>query len=173
MKISCAIAIVALVLQGLLLHTDARLGSLDLDDEDYPAPASTSYFRDDSEFGFEENFIDNEEASDFVLESGVDDMLAEAGSETGVYLQASSGSSSQHEKRCRFPFPTACGRYYQCMKRTEGRRPICVDNNKCIPEGVKMPYMTEITENRSLAKARRYCNGYRLIKHTIPYYECL
>ena len=71
MKISCAIAIIALVLQGLLLHTDARLGSLDLDGEDYPAPASTSYFRDDSEFGFEENFIDNEEASDFVLESDV------------------------------------------------------------------------------------------------------
>ena len=91
MKISCAIAIIALVLQGLLLHTDARLGrSLDLDDEDYPAPASTSYFRDDSEFGFEESFIDNEEASDYVLESGVD-MAEEAGS--GVYLQASSGMS--------------------------------------------------------------------------------
>ena len=79
MKISCAIAIIALVLQGLLLHTDARLGSLDLDGEDYPA--SPSYFREDSEFNVEGNF--NEEASDFVLESSVDT----ADAESGVYLQ--------------------------------------------------------------------------------------
>ena len=118
MKISCAIAIIALVIQGLLLHTDARLGSLDLDSEDYPA--STSYFRDDSEFDVEENYIENEEASDLVLESGVD--MAEAG--TGVYLQTSSGSSS-HGRRCQLPFPTACGRNSRCMPR-EGRHAICV-----------------------------------------------
>ena len=146
MKISCAIAIIALVLQGLLLHTDARLGGLYLDYEDYPAPASTSYFRDDSEFGFEENFIDNEEASDFVLESGADTAAAGA----GVYLQAQtlSGSSS-HGRRCALPFPTACGRNSQCMQR-QGRHAICVDRNKCIPARV-------IT---SIRNGRRCCNGY-------------
>ena len=164
MKISCAIAIIALVLQGLLLHTDARLGGLYLDYEDYPAPASTSYFRDDSEFDFEENFIDNEEASDFVLESDVG-TVEEAGS--GVYLQASSGSSS-HGKRCKLPFPTACGRNSRCMGRTGSRHAICVDRNKCIPARVTGFYKKSL--------ARRCCNGYCALGHSqnpTVYYVCL
>ncbi len=162
MKISCAIAIIALVLQGLLLHTDARLGGFDLDDEDYPA--SPSYFRDDSEFDVEGNFIDNEEESNFVLESRVD--MAEAGS-SGVYLQALSGSSS-HGRRCRLPFPTACGRNSRCMQRTGSRHAICVDNNKCIPARVRTP---------SISRARRCCNGYRVLGYDDywgePIYVCL
>ena len=93
-----------------------------------------------------------EEASDLLLES---DVTAEkAGS--GVYLRASSGSrSSRHGRRCRLPAPN-CGRNYQCMTRTEGRRPICVDNNKCIPEGVI------ITRQRDES---RCCNGSDIDEH--------
>ena len=142
MKISNAIAIIALVLQGLLLHTDARLRHLD--DEDYPA--STSYFRGDS--GVDDVEVKfNEEASGFVLESTAKAEEAE----TGVYLQASSGSS-RHGERCRFPAPN-CGKYYQCMTRY-GRRPICVDNNKCIPARVVL------TRQWDESRARRCCNGY-------------
>jgi hypothetical protein len=162
MKISNAIAIIAMVLQGLLLHTDARLGrSLDLDDEDYPAPASTSYFRDDSEFDVEENFIGSEEESTFLLESDVG-TAEEAGS--GVYLQASSSSgSSSHGRRCMLPFPTACGRNSRCMPRTGSRRAICVDNNKCIPSGVVIT---------GSVRPGRCCNGSAIDEHawtTNPY----
>jgi hypothetical protein len=91
---------------------------------------------------------DYEEASDYdyVLESGVD--TAEAGS--GVYLQTE--VASNHGRKCVLPFPD-CGKNSHCMPRTGGRHAICIENNKCYPEGVK----TLLARNG----ASMCCNGYR------------
>ena len=83
------------------------------------------------------------------------------GAGVGVYLQTE--VTSKHGKRCRLPLPK-CGDNSRCMERTEGK-PICVDNNRCIPAGVLTG-----TGNRF-----RCCNGYSdgYVRGYIPAVVCL
>ena len=140
MKISNAIAIIALGLQGFLLHADAapayrlRGGGSDFDTtdladdagyhgydygygEDNPSPSSSSYYPDD------------DGSEDF------DDVMAGTGA--GVYIQGPLDGATRHGTVCIFPFP-ACGKNSRCRNRAGSRSPICVDNNKCIPPHVRV-----------------------------------
>ena len=86
---------------------------------------------------------------------------AGTGAGVGVYLQTE--VTSKHGKRCRLPLPK-CGNNSRCMERTEGK-PICVDNNRCIPARVLTG-----TGDRF-----RCCNGYRegYVRGYIPAVVCL
>jgi hypothetical protein len=175
MKISNAITIIALGLQGFLLHTDAASnspfglrgggdsvpdsGTADFDNINDPdllrRLGAANDYPDDSEFAV--NFDEDEEATDFVLDSSVTD-----GTGTGVYLQVH--GATRHGTRCRSPFP-ACGRNSRCMLR-RGHNPICVDDDKCIPSRV-------ITTKEYRSEC---CNGYHRERYNAitgyTFFEC-
>lgn len=154
MKISNAIAIIALGLQGFLLHStdaashsplrlrgggDSAPSDFDIADDpgyygfDHDHAGADEDYPDQSEFAV--NFDEDEAATDFVLESS-------------AYVQGLPGAT-RHGTRCRPPFP-ACGRGSLCMNR-RGGNPICVDNNRCIPSRVRT----------SIRNGSRCCNNFR------------
>lgn len=116
MKISNAIAIIALGLQGFLLHADAapsyrlRGGGSDFDTidladdagyhgydygygEDNPSPSSSSYYPDAD---------GSEDFDDFEMDSPESSVMAGTGA--GVYIQGPIEGATRHGTVCRFPF---------------------------------------------------------------------
>lgn len=161
MKISNAITIIALGLQGFLLHADAapsyrlRGGGSDFDTtdladdagyhgydygygEDNPSPSSSSYYPDAD---------GSEDFDDFEMDSPESSVMAGTGA--GVYIQGPIEGATRHGTVCRFPFP-ACGNNSVCRNRAGSRSPICVDNNQCIPPHVRV---------RNRRQRNRCCNS--------------
>lgn len=133
MKISNAIVIIALCAQGFFLHADAAYNNNKLrlrgsggepsntDNVGYRGgPSNTETVlaqrlarRDDKKAQSTDNV-------GYGGESGV-----------GAYLQTQ--IASRHGERCRFPAPK-CGSGSTCRDRYGDLKPICVDDDKCVPD---------------------------------------
>ncbi len=159
MKISNAITIIALGLQGFLLHTDAapsyrlRGGGSDFDTDTTDLANSNNdagYHGHGYGYGDMNPDADGEDDDDFddfdfEFESESSGSVT-AGPGAGVYIQAQITAHTP----CRRPFP-ACGNNSQCRPRRGNRSPICVDDNRCLPPHVRVS--TRIRNER-----RRCCN---------------
>lgn len=140
MKISNAIAIIALCAQGFFLHADAasayklRTGGEPSNAETVSATDNVGYQSRDKYLAYypelEESFIEKATTFESRAQPG-------AGGGVGAYLQTQ--VASKHGERCKFPFP-ACGKGARCYRRQKpnGKRlnPICVDDDKCAPSYV-------------------------------------
>lgn len=159
MKISNAIAIIALCAQGFFLHADAAYklrgtGGGHSNAETVSATDNVGYEYNDKYLTYypelEESFIEKATTFESRAQPG-------AGSGVGAYLQ--SQVASKHGERCKFPFP-ACGRGATCYRRQkpDGNMltPICVDDDKCAPSYVRLsipyaqgPPYTQVREDSS------------------------
>ena len=176
MKISNAIAIIALCAQGYFLHADAAYKLRVRGTGGEPSNAETVSATDNDNVGYqsrdkylacypelEESFIEKATTFEKRAQPG-------AGSGVGAYLQTQ--VASKHGERCKFPFP-ACGKGARCYRRQKPNgdmlNPICVDDDKCAPSYVRLrnwywyaqgPPYTQVREDpQVLRKQNRCCSG--------------